>query len=128
MIKRDVIFYSVNVKAGAFPPERSSLSGTVSSGEDVFQFQKLVIASPKYTQIVKSKWKEAFGELMKKRIKEQWQYKNDEKNVNFKPEVLVREEQRILAANTKILSSIFMSAASMLSLDKEDSDSVSSVD
>lgn len=53
------------MKAGAFPPERSSLSGIVSSREDFFRFQKLVMSSPKYTQVVKSKWKEAFGELMK---------------------------------------------------------------
>ena len=117
-------------------PDRASTSLLMSNGEDFFRFRKLVIdlvlatdiASPERTQIVKSKWKEAFGEAQlqiseKKRSSEA--EKHNEKNVNFEPEVLIKEQHK-LVTNNKNLSESIVSAASGLSLDTDYSDSASS--
>ncbi|KAL7483136.1 hypothetical protein ACHAW6_009539 [Cyclotella cf. meneghiniana] len=134
---RGVIFNPVNMKAGAFSRERASAPFLMSGGEDFFRFRKLVIdlvlatdiASPERTQIVKSKWKEAFGESAEKtKNKIDDNSKNDDKNVNFKPEVLEKAQRKVSTANSKVLSSSFVSAASAISFDTEYSDSVSSVD
>jgi hypothetical protein len=110
-----------------------------SNYEDFFRFRKLVIdlvlatdiASPERTQIVKSKWKEAFGEAqMSEKVKmSNGMDKPIGKNVNFEHEIIVKEQQK-LAANNKNLSSSLVSAtsaASALSLDTDFSDSASSM-
>jgi hypothetical protein len=108
-----------------------------ATDKDFFRFRKLVIdlvlatdiASPERTQIVKSKWKEAFGEaLMSEKVK--MSNGTIGKNVNFEHEIIVKEQQKLAAANNKNLSDSLISAtsaASALSLDTDFSDSASSM-
>jgi hypothetical protein len=125
---RDVIFKASNTNAlGYVAPGRARASVPVSSDGDFFRFRKLVIdlvlstdiASPERTQIVKSKWKEAFGDVQisEKMKKNSDNDRNDtkivnfERNVNFKPATTAVKEG---------LSSSLLSAASALSLDTAD--------
>lgn len=138
---RDVIFKSIQ-KHGK--TDASSEVAPFTDGDDFFRFRKLVIglvlatdiASPERTQIVKSKWKEAFGEaaqiqILEKKTGSDPENKN-EKNVNFKPEVIRKDEQKLAAINNRLLTDSLVSiasatsAASALSLE-EFSDSASSV-
>ena len=130
---RDIMFSAMHPSKPGAPPDRASNSLLMSNGEDFFRFRKLVIdlvlatdiASPERTQIVKSKWKEAFGEVQTEKKRSSEAEKHTEKNVNFEPDVLIKEQQK-LVANNKNLSDSIVSAASGLSLDTDYSDSASS--
>lgn len=135
---RDAMFKSLLEKPDA-APDLASTSNFMSDGEDYLRFRKLVIdlvlatdiASPERTQIVKSKWKEAFGEAQ---FSEKMKRSNDTdkrigKNVNFEQDVIVKEQQKLAAANDRNVTDSIISissVASALSIDTDFSDSASS--
>ena len=94
----------------------------VLNSEDFFRFRKLVIdlvlatdiASPERTQIVKSKWKEAFGEALhiSEENKKYTAENNNVKNVNFEPEVIFKEQQKLSGDSHRSLSESITSALS----------------
>ena len=107
------------------------------NSDDFFRFRKLVIdlvlatdiASPERTQIVKSKWKEAFGEAqvhISEEKKKDTAEKNNIKNVNFEPEVILKEQQKISGDSHRSLSESMGSVNSALSAETYLSDSGSS--